>query len=130
MTKASPAPKRTGVLPGERCGNPVLDAEKRGTMCLKPAVAEREVPTGFGDEKIALTFCAKHAAAIDANGGEMKCDREAADKADDAKAAATRAAKQAKLPPHKRRTVAQENADDDDRLARAVHRARGTRGEL
>ena len=119
-----------GVRPGERCGNPVLDAKKRGTLCLKPAVAEREVPTGHGAEKVKMTFCAKHVAAIDANGGEVKCDREAADEA-----LARWDAEQAKLPPHERRTFdqalndeqAKAEAEEEAHMGRQLRRGRDWR---
>jgi hypothetical protein len=75
-----PAAKPSGVLPGERCAFPVQDEEKRGTLCLKPAVAERDVPTGFGDETVSLTFCAERNAAIDAHGGDAKAAAETAAK--------------------------------------------------
>jgi hypothetical protein len=39
-----------------RCCAPVLDAEKRASICGKPATGERVV------EGVALTFCALHLA--------------------------------------------------------------------
>ena len=59
---------------GERCAHHVLDNEKRASICGKPAVAERDISTGDGDEKVCLTFCAEHVAAVDANGGEIKIE--------------------------------------------------------
>ena len=54
---------------GDRCAAPVLDAEKRAKLCGKPATTERDVATGEGDERVKLTFCAEHAAELDAKGG-------------------------------------------------------------
>jgi hypothetical protein len=118
-----------GVQPGERCGNPMLDAERRRTLCGAPAVAEREVPFDFSDAKVRTTFCAKHAAAVDANGGEMKIDRSAADAAHDAEVRARWDAEQAKLPSHERRTLEQAEAEEEAHVGRQLRRGRD-RGEL
>ena len=71
-----PAPVDVNAPPpvqmGDTCAFPVADKQKRASLCLKPATAARWVPTGFGDEKIDMTFCAKHNAAIDAHGGDIK----------------------------------------------------------
>ena len=111
---------------------PFVDAKKRGTLCLTPAIVEREVPTGYGAEKVKMTFCAKHNAAIDANSGEVKADREAADEAQ-----ARWHAEQAKLPPHERRTFdqaleqaeAEAEAEEEAHMGRQLRRGRDW-GEL
>lgn len=51
---------------GPRCQAPALDADKRARLCGEPATAERDVPTGYGDETARLAFCEKHAAELDA----------------------------------------------------------------
>jgi hypothetical protein len=51
------------------CQAPALDADKRARLCGEPATTERDVPTGYGDETVALAFCARHAAELDAEKG-------------------------------------------------------------
>lgn len=50
----------------ERCQAPVLDAKKRAKLCGKLSTTRRDVPTGYGDERVTLLFCEEHAAEIDA----------------------------------------------------------------
>ena len=43
------------ILPGELCQHPVLDAQKRATLCRKPAAVELRV------DGTDMTYCAEHA---------------------------------------------------------------------
>ncbi len=60
------SPRKVTVEPGDRCAHPVLDAKKRASICGKPATAIRVMPTGHGVDTVDMTYCAEHAAAIDA----------------------------------------------------------------
>jgi hypothetical protein len=83
----------------------VLDAEKRARVCGEPATTTRTV---YGEK---LDACAACAASIDAQGDEPKARRLAPEPqpfdmaAHDAEVRRRWDVEQAKLPPHKRRTL-------------------------
>lgn len=86
--------------------------DKKGErLCGTPATVEYPTPTREGHPPVTTPFCAAHApSAIDAKAARAAWD-----------------AKQAKLPPGKRRTWEQACADDEAHLGRALRRA-GKRG--
>lgn len=47
------------------CMMPVLDAQKRAILCNEAATTERDVATGYGDERVPIQVCDKHAAKLD-----------------------------------------------------------------
>ncbi|MFT3768507.1 MAG: hypothetical protein QM820_23925 [Minicystis sp.] len=105
--------------PGERCGHPVLDAQKRAKICGKPATAERTY------EGIEWALCAAHAASFDTT-GDMMATPELPTVSEET-ASRIRAkweAEQAKLPPHKRRTWEQACDDEEQDMGRKLRRSR------
>jgi len=110
---------------------PVTDEQDRARICGAPATTTRMV-SGFGAPGVELDACDICAAAFDAPGDGPKARRLPAKEAPDTKAATDRArarfeARQAKLPPEKRRTWEQACAADHDDLGEALRRG-GKRG--
>lgn len=89
---------------GDNCSAPVLDAEKRATMCPAPAVAERMVLGTM------LTFCKTHIEEIEAK--------------EQAEVRARWDEEQAKLPLGERRTWEQACADEEARMKLKPRRSR------
>jgi hypothetical protein len=120
------------MMAGDRCGLPIMDAQNHARICGAPATTTRTV------RGVKFTTCGTCAAAVDAQGPDDYTARRispplppwpdapappAPAPIDDTKARARFEARQAKLPPHKRRTWEQAGAADDEDLARALRKA-------
>lgn len=111
--------RRINMGPAIQCHAAITDSKGRAKLCDVPGKVSRTV------EGVALTYCYKHADEIDAKQSAAPAPSPPTDHdAIDAAARAKWDAKQAKLPPHERRTWEQGLADEEADMGRKLRAAR------
>jgi hypothetical protein len=104
-----------------RCGMPVVDAQRRATVCGGKATTER---TLYGVAFLSCAECAAHIDAATARGEESKARELVPLSPEDAALRVKWEQEQQKLPPGKRRTWEQALDDDAKRMGQRPRRGR------